>query len=164
MGANARQAERSCLVVYLVFSCRRARRALSPSGLGSTWLKSNLIASRSATSLGWMPHKVARAATPLSRCVRDTISGQRYEVFDNCKGGVDSQIFVPLPWQACGSAARTISAPARGRFLLCRRKVCAPRHIYLWYEHRRKVCSKGRLLHQSRRIEDSSWALQTCNT
>jgi len=87
MGANARLVEGSCLVVYLVFSCRRARRALSPIGLGSTWLKSNLIASRSATSLGWMPHKVARAATPLSRCARDTISGQRYEVFDNCKGG-----------------------------------------------------------------------------
>jgi len=149
MGANARQAEGSCLVVYLVFSCRRARRALSPRGLGSTWLKSNLIASRSATSLGWMPHKVARAATPLSRCVRDTISGQRYEVFDNCKGGVDSQIFVPLPRQACGSAAHTISAPARGCFFLCRRKVCAPRHIYLWYEHRRFFRQCWRIERQS---------------
>ena len=86
MGANARLAEGSCLVVYLVFSCRRARRALSPSGLGSTWLKSNLIASRSATSFGWRLQRVAKAATPLSRCARDTISGQRYEVFDNCKG------------------------------------------------------------------------------
>jgi len=73
-------------------------------------------------------------ATPLSRCARDTISGQRYEVFDNCKGGGVCQIFVPLCWQAGGSAARTISAPLRGRFLFGR-KVCAFRHMYLRYEH-----------------------------
>jgi len=45
------------------------------------------MASRSATSVGWTPQRVARVATPLSRCVRVIISGQRYEVFDNCKGG-----------------------------------------------------------------------------
>jgi hypothetical protein len=86
MGANARLAEGNCLVGYLVFSCRRARRALSPRGLGSRWLKSKLIASRAATSLGWTSQRVARTATPLSRFARVTISGQRYEVFDNCKG------------------------------------------------------------------------------
>jgi len=130
MGAKARLAEGSSLVVYLVFSCRRARRALSPSGLGSTWLKSNLMASRSATSLGWRPQRVAKAATPLSRCVRDTISGQRYEVFDNCKGGGRGQIFVPLSRQAGGAVARTISAPARGRFFLWPKSVCIQTYIF----------------------------------
>jgi len=57
-------------------------------------------------------------ATPLSRCARDTISGQRYEVFDNCKGGGRGQIFIPLRRQAVGAAAHTISAPARGCFFL----------------------------------------------
>jgi len=66
---------------------------------------------------------VAKAATPLSRCVRDTISGQRYEVFDNCKGGGRGQIFVPLCWQAGGTAARTISAPARGCFFFVAKSV-----------------------------------------
>jgi hypothetical protein len=87
VGAKARQANGRRFWVYLVFSCRRARLAVSLSGFGSMWLKSNLMASRTATSLGWTPQRVARVATPLSRFARVTISGQRYEVFDNCKGG-----------------------------------------------------------------------------
>jgi hypothetical protein len=74
------------------------------------------MASRRATSLGRTPQRVARVATPLLRCARVTISGQRYEVFGNCKGGATCQTFVPLRRQAGGSAARTISAPARGCF------------------------------------------------
>ena len=45
------------------------------------------MASRSATSLGWTPQRVASVATPLSRCVRAIISGQKYEVSDIRKGG-----------------------------------------------------------------------------
>ncbi len=45
------------------------------------------MASRSATSLGWTPQRVARVATPLSRCVRVIISGQKYEVSNIRKGG-----------------------------------------------------------------------------
>jgi hypothetical protein len=115
-GAKVREAQGCRLNLYLAFSCRSARRALSPSGLGSRWLKSKSRSSRLATSLGWTPQRAARVATPLSRCARDTISGQRYEVFDNCKGRAICQTFVPLRRQARGSAARTISAPARGCF------------------------------------------------
>jgi hypothetical protein len=117
VGAKARLALGCRLLAYLVFSCRCARRALSPRGLGSRWLKSKLMASRKATSLGWTSQMVARIATPLSSCARDTISGQRYEVFDNCKRDMVYQIFVPLCRQARGSAAHTIPTPARGCFL-----------------------------------------------
>jgi hypothetical protein len=113
-----------------VFWCRLALLALSLKGFGEMWLKSRLMASRLATSFGRTSQRVARVATPLSRFARVTISGQRYEVFDNCKGVGVCQIFVLLSRQAGGSAARTISAPVRGRFFLGR-KVCAFTHYIL---------------------------------